>query len=40
MNDTIAQKAKSRQSIIQYAARHGVSTAAVKFGVCRQYIYI
>lgn len=37
MNDTIAQKARSRQSIIKYALRHGVTAAAVKFGVSRQY---
>ena len=39
MNNKITQEARFRQSLLSYAEKHGVSTAARKYNVTRQYIY-
>lgn len=36
---TVTQKAKFRQAIIEYADKHGVTKAANRYDVNRQYIY-
>ncbi len=35
---TVTQKARYRQAIIQYADKHGVTKAANRYDVNRQYI--
>lgn len=37
--NTVTQKMKFRQSLIKYAAKNGVTKAAIKCDVTRQYIY-
>ena len=37
--NTVTQKMKFRQSLIKYALKHGVTKAAVKYNVNRQYVH-
>ena len=37
--NTVTQKMKFRQSLIKYSEKHGVTKAAIKYNVTRQYIY-
>lgn len=37
--NTVTQKMKFRQSLINYANKHGVTKAAIKYNVNRQYVY-
>ena len=37
--NTITQKMKYRQSLIEYSLKHGVTKAAIKYNTNRQYIY-
>lgn len=37
--NTVTQKILFRQSLIKYADKHGVTKAAIKYDVTRQYIY-
>ena len=37
--NTVTQKMKFRQSLIKYSEKHGVTKAAIKYNVNRQYIY-
>lgn len=37
--NTVTQKMKFRQSLLQYADKNGVTNAAKKYNVSRQYIY-
>ena len=37
--NTVTQKMKFRQSLIKYAKKYGVTKAAIKYNVNRQYIY-
>lgn len=37
--NTVTQKMKFRQSLIKYSEKHGVTKAAIKYNVSRQYIY-
>ena len=37
--NTVTQKMKFRQSLIKYSMKYGVTTAAIKYNVTRQYIY-
>ena len=37
--NTVTQKMKFRQSLIKYAEKYGVTKAAIKYNVNRQYIY-
>lgn len=37
--NTITQKMKFRQSLIKYSEKYGVTKAAIKYNVNRQYIY-
>ena len=37
--NTVTQKMKFRQSLIKYSLKHGVTKAAIKYNVTRQYIY-
>ena len=37
--NTVTQKMKFRQSLIKYSDKHGVTKAAIKYDVTRQYIY-
>ena len=36
--NTVTQKMKFRQSLIKYSEKHGVTKAAIKYNVTRQYI--
>lgn len=37
--NTVTQKMRFRQSLIKYSLKHGVTKAAIKYNVTRQYIY-
>ena len=37
--NTVTQKMKFRQSLIKYATKYGVTKAAIKYNVSRQYVY-
>lgn len=37
--NTVTQTMKFRQSLLSYAEKHGVTQAAIKYNVNRQYIY-
>ena len=37
--ETVTQKARFRQSVINYAEKHGVIRRANRYDVTRQYIY-
>ena len=37
--NTVTQKMKFRQSLIKHALKHGVTKAATKYNVNRQYVY-
>ena len=37
--NTVTQKMKFRQSLIKYSEKYGVTKAAIKYNVTRQYIY-
>ena len=37
--NTVTQKMKLRQSLIKYSKKYGVTKAAIKYNVTRQYIY-
>ena len=37
--NTVTQKMKFRQSLIKYAEKYGVSKAAIKYNVNRQYVH-
>ena len=37
--NTVTQKMKFRQSLIKYAEKYGVTKAAIKYNVNRQYVY-
>ena len=37
--NTVTQKMLTRQSLIKYAEKHGVTKAADRYGVCRNAIY-
>ena len=37
--DTVTQTMRFRQSLLNYAEKHGVTKAAIKYNVNRQYIY-
>ena len=37
--NTVTQKMKFRQSLIKYSMKYGVTKAAIKYDVTRQYIY-
>lgn len=39
MSNSITQNMRYRQSLISYALKHGVSSAARKYNRCRSYIY-
>ena len=39
MSNSITQNMRYRQSLISYALKHGVSSAAGKYNRCRSYIY-
>ena len=36
---TITQTMKFRQAIIEYSLKHGVTKAAIRYNVNRQYVY-
>lgn len=37
--NTVTQRMKFRQSLIKYSEKHGVTKAAIKYNVSRQYVY-
>ena len=37
--NTVTQKIRFRQSLIKYSEKYGVTKAAIKYDVTRQYIY-
>lgn len=37
--NTVTQTMRFRQSLLSYAEKHGVTKAAIKYNVNRQYIY-
>jgi transposase InsO family protein len=37
--NTITQKMRFRQALVQYAQKHGVTKAAIRYNVSRQYVY-
>ena len=38
--NTVTQKMKFRQFLIKYAEKYGVTKAAIKYTVSRQYVYL